>query len=145
MGKALVAGSLLFLAGNAHAHAVPDSLLGRFGTFTSEVPPDTGFSWNEITFFPGDLFTLRNLIRGCEDSFGHGTYSHKGDTLILSAIHSWSTHNCSTELLENMVVPEKRYLYRNHQANTFESAVIPTAKSAKPRWVLFRNAPASKP
>jgi hypothetical protein len=145
MGKALIFNTLIFFAGNAYSHAIPDSTLGRFGAYLTDTPPESGFSWNEVTFFPGNLFTLRNLTPGCEDSFGHGTYSHNGDTLILSDIHTWSTQNCTTEVLENIVVPEKRYLYRNRRVNTFEIRIMPTGKSAKPKWILFRKIQRSKP
>lgn len=145
VGKALIFLILFFGANASYPHSVPDSARGRYGTFLASTIPDSGFPWNEITLFPGDLFTLRNVNFGCEDTFGHGTYSHSGDTLVLRDIITWSTFNCTTELLENIVIPEKRYLYRNHGKNNFEVKMLLTGKSAKPKSVLFRKVSHSKP
>lgn len=129
---------------NVYSHSVSDSAKGRFGTYQAFSLSDTRFPWNEITFFPGDYFTMRNLTPECEDTFGHGTYSHSGDTLVLRDISTWSTLKCTTELLENIIIPEKRYLYRIRSTNQFEIALMQTEKSIKPKWVLFRKVPDSK-
>ena len=129
-----------FIAANGYSHSGSDSIQIQFGTFRAEVRPDAGLPWTEITFFPGklDLFVMKNMQAQCEDMFGHGAYLQSGDTLILRDFISWSTQGCKTELTENMIVPEKRYLIRRRGIKRMELALIQGGQGQKLNWTGLR-------
>jgi hypothetical protein len=103
------------------AHKPPSLANMHFGTYQRFAPdPESEISWTEITFFPGDLFTIRNADSACEDMFGHGSYVQKKDTLILTSLRNWTTLGCKFELMDNLVLDERRYLVRDRDSSSFE-------------------------
>lgn len=129
---------LMFLA--LAAHSPPDPGTARFGTFTrSHAAADGELPWKEITFFPGDLFTVRNLDTACEDEFGYGKYEQKRDTLILSQIISWSTGACRFEATENLIIGERRFLTRSSDSVSFQVKPIPDGQRTRDGWITLRK------
>lgn len=133
---------LLFLAlwCGASAHKPMELHKMRFGTFLRSAPlSESEMPWTEITFFGGSTFSFKNQDSTCEDTYGYGNYDQRGDTLVLSKINSQTTLQCTSEALENLVIPEKRYLVKAHGRASFQ--ILPLAKGYKrpAQWtILYR-------
>ena len=130
----------LILLAMGVVHRVPDLATARFGTFVSQVDPlSNEWSVTQLTFFPGELFTVRNLDSNCEDTFGHGAYKQKNDTLILGSIRSWTTFHCKFEVRELLIIPEKKYLTRPLSSESFQIQPIPEGYGPASDWITLRK------
>lgn len=112
----------------------------RFGTFLRSAPaPESEMAWTEITFFGGSVFSFKNQDSTCEDTYGHGKFEQKGDTLILSQINSQTTLRCTSEALENLVIPEKRYLVKALSRTSFQLLSLAKGHKRPAQWTtLYR-------
>jgi len=126
------------LISSSLSHQIPDLAKMHFGTFL-RVHPESGneWPWTEITFYPGDLFAIKNADSTCEDSFGHGRYEQKGDTLILKSLQSWSSLKCTSELVEDLILPEKKYLVRSHGQTSFEILSLTRGNKKDSNWTAL--------
>jgi hypothetical protein len=125
----------LFLLSLWAVHHFPDLSRHHFGSFVCPNPVPIVWPWTEITFFPGDLFTVRDATRTCESDFGYGTFEQRADTLFLRQIHSWSTGGCRYELMENLIMTEKRFLIRSSDTLSLEVQPLGTPNAPARDWI----------
>lgn len=132
--------SLMVLSLSLGSHNVSHQFTNRYGTFLQyPLGASKGFPWSEITIYPGELFSFKKYDSTCEDTFGHGKYRQSGDTLILSAMNSWSTLDCKQELTENLILNEKKYLTRSIDYNSFQISPVPDSVHPKQNWITFKR------
>lgn len=116
-------GSWILFFLSVHAIQAHESLPAtiHYGPFVRSTPDSaTDLPWTRIMFYVDGLFTLENVEGPGRDFLGHGTYEIDGDTLSLKSIHSSLYSEYMPWQVDNLEIPEIRYVMRAHARHTFE-------------------------
>ncbi len=130
---------LLAAVSLATAHAPrPDYI--HYGIFVRETPDSTTeWPWTRITLYHDGKFGIELGVPEGESELGYGNFEYAGDTLILKNIESSLFSNGWPWNLDNIMIPELRYLTRTDKKHSFE--ILPLTKGAKkpPKWTTLER------